>query len=165
VINDIDEVVASKILKFADDTKLYGVVANQQDVERLKNDLKNLCNWSADRLMLFNVDKCKVMHFGYNNSKSTYGMNGKDLEEISEERDLGMIVQQDLKWSKQCSKSVSTANRILGMIKRSFCYLSKDVLLKLLMAKTQGFYKIVRASAVTHRKLQISKVVTPPIPD
>jgi ribonuclease P/MRP protein subunit RPP40 len=86
---------------------------------------------SADWLMLFNVDKCKVMHFGYNNSKSTYKMNGKDLEEISEERDLGVIVQQDLKRSKQCSKSVSTANRILGMIKRSFCYLSKDVVLKL----------------------------------
>jgi ribonuclease P/MRP protein subunit RPP40 len=119
-INDIDEVVASKILKFADDTKLYGVVANQQDIERLKNDLKNLCNWSADWLVLFNVVKCKVMHFRYNNSKSTYEMNGKDLEEISEERDLGVIVQQDLKWSKQCSKSVSTANRILGMIKASF---------------------------------------------
>jgi hypothetical protein len=43
--------------------------------------------------MLFNVDKCRVMHFGYNNSKSTYEMNGKDLEEISEERDLGVIVQ------------------------------------------------------------------------
>jgi ribonuclease P/MRP protein subunit RPP40 len=130
-INDIDEVVASKILKFADDTKLYGVVANQQDIERLKNDLKNLCNWPADWLMLFHVDKCKVMHFGYNNSKSTYEMNWKDLEEISEERDLGVIVQQDLKWSKQCSKSVSTANRILGMIKISFCYLNKDVVLKL----------------------------------
>jgi hypothetical protein len=37
--------------------------------------------------------------------------------------------------------------------------------LYLLMANTQGFYKVVRASAVTHRKLQISKVVTPPIPD
>jgi hypothetical protein len=30
-----------------------------------------------------------------------------------------------------CSKSSITANRILGMIKRSFCYLSKDVVLKL----------------------------------
>jgi hypothetical protein len=38
-------------------------------------------------------------------------------------------------------------------------------LINKLMAKTQGFYKVVRASAVTHRKLQISKVVTPPIPD
>jgi ribonuclease P/MRP protein subunit RPP40 len=126
-INDIDDVVASKILKFADDTKLYGVVANQQDIERLKNDLKNLCNWSADWLMLFNVDKCIS---GIIKVKA-HEMNRKDLEEISEERDLEVIVQQDLKWSKQCSKSVSTANRILGMIKRSFCYLSKGVVLKL----------------------------------
>jgi hypothetical protein len=29
-------------------------------------------------------------------TKSTYEMNGKDLEEIREERDLGVIVQQDL---------------------------------------------------------------------
>ena len=36
---------------------------------------------------------------------------------------------------------------------------------QILIAKTQGFYKVVRASAVTHRKRQISKVVTPPIPD
>jgi hypothetical protein len=32
--------------------------------------------------MLFNVDTCKVMHFGYNKSKRTYEMNGKDLDEI-----------------------------------------------------------------------------------
>jgi hypothetical protein len=44
-------------------------------------------------------------------------------------------------------------------------YLQKLPTLPPLMAKTQGFYKVVRASAVTHRKLQISKVVTPPIPD
>jgi hypothetical protein len=77
----------SKILKFADDTKLYGIVANQQDIKRLKYDLQNLCNRSAEWLMLFNVDKCKLMHFRYNNCKSAYEMNAKDLEEISEECD------------------------------------------------------------------------------
>jgi ribonuclease P/MRP protein subunit RPP40 len=80
--------------------------------------------------MLFNVINARLC-ISDNNSKSEYEMIGKDLEEISEERDFGVIVQQDLKWNKQCSKSVSTANRILGMIKRSFCYLSKDVVLKL----------------------------------
>jgi hypothetical protein len=64
--------------------------------------------------MLFNVDKCKVMHFGYNNSKRTYEMKRNDLEETTEERDLGLIVQQDLKMNKQCLKSVSTANKVLG---------------------------------------------------
>jgi hypothetical protein len=34
-----------------------------------------------------------------------------------------------------------------------------------LMAKTHGFHKVVRASAVTPRKRQISKVVTIPVAD
>jgi hypothetical protein len=37
-INDTHKVAVSKILRFADDTKLYGVVAHQQDIEGLKND-------------------------------------------------------------------------------------------------------------------------------
>ena len=44
--------------------------------------------------MLFNVDKCKVMHIGYKNVKATYEMNGKPLEEVTEERDLGVILQK-----------------------------------------------------------------------
>jgi hypothetical protein len=30
-ISDIDDMMASKVLKFADDTKLFGVVADQKD--------------------------------------------------------------------------------------------------------------------------------------
>jgi ribonuclease P/MRP protein subunit RPP40 len=70
-----------------------------------------------------------VMHFGYNNIERTHEMSGKDWKEKSEERDLGVIVRQDLKWNRQCLKSVGAANRVLGMIKRPFCYLSKDVAL------------------------------------
>jgi hypothetical protein len=55
-MNYIDEMVVSRILEFADDMKLYGVIATQQDMKILQNDLKNLCNWSADWLILFNVD-------------------------------------------------------------------------------------------------------------
>jgi len=43
--------------------------------------------------MLFNVDACKVIHIGLNNSKANYEMNGKYSEEITEERDLGVIIQ------------------------------------------------------------------------
>ena len=69
--------VAIKLLKFADDTKVFRVVPTKNDIYRLQQDLLNLCNWSQDWLMLFNVDKCKVMHIGLNNSKANYEMNGK----------------------------------------------------------------------------------------
>ena len=81
--------------------------------------------------MLFNVDKCKVMHIGINNSKANYEMNGKYLEEVTEERDLGVIFQNDLKCNRQCLKAVNTANKVLGMIKRSFSVRDKDVILQL----------------------------------
>ena len=57
----------SKILKFADDTKLYSAVTNQDDIEILRSDLVNLCHWSKDWLMLFDIDKCKTLHIGREN--------------------------------------------------------------------------------------------------
>ena len=71
-IDDIDLGINGRILKCADDTKLFTNVGNTEDILRLRNDLHKLCKWSADWLMLFNVDKCKVMHFGYNNTLTSY---------------------------------------------------------------------------------------------
>ena len=77
-INNIDDVVSSKILKFADDTKLYRAVTNQDDIEILRSHLVNLCHWSKDWLMLFNyIDKCKTLHIGRGNLIELYNMEGK----------------------------------------------------------------------------------------
>ena len=43
---------------------------------------------------------------------------GSKLESVNEEKDLGVIISEDLKWEKQCSAAVSKANKILGMIKQ-----------------------------------------------
>ena len=45
-INDIDEGVTSGLLIFADDTIVFGVIASQEDIQKLQDDLKNLCRWS-----------------------------------------------------------------------------------------------------------------------
>ena len=52
------------------------------------------------------------MHFGNNNFKAEYKMNG-NLEEVTEEYDLGVIIQNDLKCISHCIK-FKTANRGLG---------------------------------------------------
>ena len=38
--------------------------------------------------MNFNTEKCKVMHVEANNLKEEYFIEGKKLEEITEEKDL-----------------------------------------------------------------------------
>ena len=69
-MNDVDDSVCNNLLKLADDRKVFSVLRN--DINKLQNDLVNLGKWSQDWLMLFNVDKCKVMHIGQNNNKANY---------------------------------------------------------------------------------------------
>jgi hypothetical protein len=133
-INDIDCNLRNLLLKFADDTKLLGQVASQNDVQAVHADLVTLSKWSQDWLMPFNTDKCKVMHFGGHNSKEIYNLNGVALKEVKEETDLGVIVQNNLKVSSQCTKVVKSANRTLGLIRRTFTSRNKAVILPLYKA-------------------------------
>ena len=70
--------------------------------------------------MLFNIEKCKIMHIGHNNGGHTYHMSNTDLQVVTEEKDLGVMQSLDLKPGKHCAEVVKAANRTLGMIKRSF---------------------------------------------
>ena len=79
-INNIDEGLVNRIIKFADDTKVVGRVSNQQ-VDGLRRDLGRLVEWSKEWLMPFNVGKCKVMHMGGNNRKESLELEGVALEE------------------------------------------------------------------------------------
>jgi mannose/fructose/N-acetylgalactosamine-specific phosphotransferase system component IID len=45
-INDIDNSVKGNILKFAGDTKIFSLVVDLEDIQRLQKDLRTLCKWS-----------------------------------------------------------------------------------------------------------------------
>ena len=111
-VNDIDAVISSHFQKFADDCKVYRSVLTTQHIDTLQQDIDNLCKWSRDWQMLFNVKKCKVLHIGHNNAYHNYSMNGEDLQTVSEETDLGIIISSDIKPSKQCICAVKKANMV-----------------------------------------------------
>ena len=45
-INDLEEGVTSKILKFADDTKLFRKIKGNGDKQQLQDDIDKLIKWS-----------------------------------------------------------------------------------------------------------------------
>ena len=59
--------------------------------------------------MMFNNEICKVVHYGRDNAKSNYELGGGCLTVSEAERDLGVIIDCDLKVSKQCTKAAATA--------------------------------------------------------
>ena len=102
---------------------------------KLQEDLNTLQEWARTWQMKFNVQKCKVMRVGGDdnglNGLSEYLMGSQKLKFCDTERDLGIIMLADLKVGSQCNQACLKANRMLGLIKRSFVTKSPDVLLNL----------------------------------
>jgi len=115
-INDIDNAVnftSSVLKKFADDTKWGMVVENMQDRLRFQEGLDNLMVWSSDWQMLFNVDKCHIIHAGRNNNGFDYSMNGSTLAEVDAEKDVGVLLHKSVRPSIQCARAAAKANSVL----------------------------------------------------
>ena len=58
-VDDIDDAMSSKILKFAEDTKITASISSVEERNILQTDLTRLMEW-----LMVNVNKCKVMHYG-----------------------------------------------------------------------------------------------------
>jgi ribonuclease P/MRP protein subunit RPP40 len=116
-------------LKFADDSKIFS-----SSYVALQSDLHNLFIWSVDWQMLFNIEKCVVIHMGSKNLNISYNLGGTVLKPVDQEKDLGVIIHKNGKKSEQCTIAANKANRMLGMIKRNIKYKSKNVIISLYKA-------------------------------
>ena len=132
-INDIDLVLKmiSLLRKFADDTKLGQVVGTAEQTQRLQQALDALIEWADQWGMEFNIKKCKVIHMGFNNPRSKYTMRGQALECTKEERDIGIIISEDLKPSAQVAKAARTAAAVLAQLTRAFHYRDRHIFVRL----------------------------------
>ena len=68
-----------RLLKFANNTKLFGPVSSVEEVDKILEDLIKLSSWSSEWLMLFNIDKCNALHIHKINTKVNYEMRGNIL--------------------------------------------------------------------------------------
>ena len=122
-INDLPDCVPSTCKISADDTKVYNDPCNNDIIQK---DLYNLQAWPHEWKLLFNVQKCKVMHIGRENPMTKYYMDSDiDAEPIAvckEEKDLGVIFDDSLKFDIHIQKSVSKANQVVGTIKKELLH-------------------------------------------
>ena len=127
-INDLPYILDDCLCKiFADDCKIYNKVGSQEDQDAMRRNLLHLLDWSDEYMLYFNVNKCKIMHFGRNNPKNSYSMKNQELQETDEEIDLGVVVNSDLTFTSHIDRSISKANQALGIVRRTFSYLSEEL--------------------------------------
>ena len=131
-INDMPADLVSLCHIFADDTKIYN---SAMEKDKLQADVFKLQEWSERWNLYFNVSKCHVMHLGAKNPRVDYTMRlDNDLKKIDsciEEKDLGVTFDEKLSFDPHIHRVVKKANQMLGLIKRSFLFMNKDIFLKL----------------------------------
>jgi len=86
-------------------------------------DIDVLLEWSDQWLLRFKPQKCKVMSLGHS-THYNYVMRDATgtfvIERTTEQRDLGVIITDNLKPTSQCVKAAAKARSVLGVVQRHF---------------------------------------------
>jgi hypothetical protein len=133
-INDLPEAVRSMMFLFADDAKLYRHIQSQHDRVLMQRDVHGMEDWSDEWLLRFHPKKCEAMRVGARDrdqGATPYTLKdaqtGTDinLQTSTEVRDVGVIIDNQLTFDAHISTCVKKANRLVGLIRRTYTYLGE----------------------------------------
>ena len=134
-INDLPDTIDGIVKIFADDCKAYTKISSVDDSNKLQENLDLLCDWSNIWKLNFNASKCKVMHINpgtsdddiYNYTMLDDADNNVALSVVTEEKDLGVTFEPNLKFEKHITNIINKAQRILALIHHSFDCMDQEM--------------------------------------
>lgn len=134
-VNDVPEWVRSILLLFADDAKLYRQIRCPFDRVLLQLDVRGMEQWSDLWLLRFQPPKCKAMNVRSRHqpeSATKYTLKDAtsntevELSTVQSEKDVGVTMDFELDFDTHISMCVNKANRLVGLIRRTYTHLGED---------------------------------------
>lgn len=132
-INDVVSLITSNCLLYADDVKVWHPIKDSRDNKLLQEDLDRIYGWSILNHLQFNLGKCRVLHLRHPTSH-IYKLGDHVLQHSFSEKDLGVVVQEDLGCSEQSAIASKKGVQNLGLLRRAFGRFDQSVFPKLLSA-------------------------------
>ncbi len=74
------------------------------------------------------------MHTGDENPRFKYHIRNQDLSSVKREKDLGVVISDNLKTSDQCTAASKKANKMFGFITRNIDHKSPAIMKRLYSA-------------------------------
>ena len=120
-INDLPNLVKSKIRIYVDDTLLYNKIHNISDCFQLQSDISILEKWAKTWQMDFNPSKCEFLkltnkklplHFNYH-------INNELTKEVQHVKYLGVTIDSHMTWREHINVLSHKANTILAFLQQN----------------------------------------------
>ena len=150
-----------KLLKFADDTKIYSTVSSYEDVHALQLKLDFLGNWFTTWRMPINISKCGVLEFSSTNLPKQYKLLGENLKIVEAERDLGLLINSELSFKQHIESIISRALKLYGWLVRNLVtrnYFIKIRMYKAIIRPTLEYASTVWSPSRTSQIVQLEKI-------
>jgi hypothetical protein len=124
-INDLPDILSPETLCaiFADDTKIYRQIQNNDDIAALQTDVNKIAEWGKEWGLNFNTNKTTHLPICPSNSiDSNYLMENSPIKQELIMNDLGINIATNLRWTKHINTIVTKAHQRLGLIIRTLGY-------------------------------------------
>ena len=159
-INDMPEGVTGYMNMFADDAKIMRRVRNMEECNKLQEDLDKIYEWSKTWQMEFNINKSCVMRFGRSKYRphKDYQLGRNISIEVSEEKDLGVTVQNNLSPEKHINKIFGKTYSMLQSIGLAFNYLDDNMMKKILTTLIRPQLEYASVIWSPHMKKHVKKL-------
>ena len=118
-INDLPSKVATNIDLFADDSVLHHQISTHDDSEYFQENLHQSRSGMVFYIFSSPLRQKRPLSYEYN-------LNGAPLKTVEKHRHLGVWLQSSLSWEYHISSICGKANRVLGLIRRTFGYKNPD---------------------------------------
>lgn len=124
-INDIVEKMGENVFIsiFADDLKIAVSMNSINDSIKLQSAIDELEMWCNENDLHLNLDKCSILSITNKRDiiEAEYKYGNHIFKRVTEQRDLGVIIDTKLNFASHKSSLISKASSTLGFVKR-FCY-------------------------------------------
>lgn len=156
-INHLPDNLNSDCYMFADDTKVFNEIRCDEDSEKLQHDMEELENWSDKWLLRFHPDKCKVLSAGKRKTRRfEYKLCNTKLQYTEKEKDIGVVMDNQLNFKDHMNEKINKANSIMGLIRRTFTYLDESAFLMLYNALVRPHLECANAIWNPYKKKHIT---------
>src|SRR5215469_10762598 len=121
-INDLSDSIPQNIDSklFADDAKLYSEIKCIEDIDTFQEALDSLAEWAQAWQLPISVSKCFSLNLCNSDEYYNNNVNGFEVKNTCDIRDLGVLIDEHLSFTKHISCITSKAKLRISQLFRCF---------------------------------------------